>query len=105
MRLRCPRIKKRSEGNRDSDERDEQVLFHEKTKRLVALRHGITFIYPVGTEVVGDIQNLHVGEAHRMQGVIRRLNVGAMAPGTTSTINKDRSEEHTSELQSQSNLV
>src|SRR5579864_2170794 len=89
MRVR-PRIKESSEGKRDGSKRDEQILFHEKTKRLVSLCHRITLIYPVGPEVVGNIQNLYVGEAHRMQGVIRWLNVGAMAPGTTSTINEDR---------------
>src|SRR5579864_5392575 len=60
-----------------------------ETPSLIALRNGIAFFDPVSAEIIGDVQRLHVGEAQRTQRIIRRLNVWAMAPGATSTIDNN----------------
>ena len=49
----------------------------------------VAFVGPVGTEVVGDVERLDVGEAHGVEGVIGRLHVGAVSPGAASAIDDD----------------
>src|SRR5450631_1189117 len=59
------------------------------TQRLFSLRDGIAFVDPVCAEIVGNVEHLHVGEAHGLQGVICGLHVGAMAPGAAPAIQND----------------
>src|SRR5579864_3572125 len=66
-------------------------LFQEAPRYLVPFGNRITFFDPVRPEVVCNIENLHVGEAHCAHRVIGRLDVRTMAPGTTSAIKNDES--------------
>src|ERR1017187_1265545 len=60
------------------------------TQRLFPLRDGIALVHPVCTEIVGDVEHLHVSKAHGLQRVICGLHVGAMAPGAAPAIQNDK---------------
>jgi len=46
-------------------------------------------IGPVLTEIVGNGENLHLGETHAVKRLVRRTEGGAMGPGTAATIQND----------------
>ena len=56
---------------------------------LERLQRGIAPIHPVGFEIVVEVQDFHIGEAHRLQGIVSRLNVGAMGPRAAAAIEHD----------------
>src|SRR2546430_15029038 len=53
----------------------------------------------------GEIEHALVGQGRDLRQSRQRRNVGARARGDHGAARAQRSEEHTSELQSQSNLV
>ncbi|SPE28107.1 hypothetical protein SBA2_380014 [Acidobacteriia bacterium SbA2] len=46
-------------------------------------------IGPVLTEIVGDVENLHLDETHTVQRFVRGPESGAMTPGAAATIQND----------------
>src|SRR3954465_9334243 len=60
-----------------------------KQSGLLAFRDRIALVHPVAAEIVGNIEDLRVGEAQSVQEIIRRLDVGTVVPGTTSAIKHD----------------
>lgn len=64
-------------------------LIEAGSRALLSLGNGIALIHPVRTEIVEDIKYLHVGKTERVQGIVGRLDVRAVAPRTTATINND----------------
>src|SRR5215469_16334144 len=55
----------------------------------IAFRDQIALAHPIGAEVVGDVERLYVGETQRVQELICRVDVGAMAPRAASAIKHD----------------
>ena len=56
---------------------------------LFSFGDGVAFVDPIGAEVVGDVEGLHVGEAHGTKGVVSGLHVGTVSPGTASAVDHD----------------
>ena len=53
---------------------------------LVATFNRVAFVGPIRAEVVGQIENFHIGKAHRTQFCICWSEVRAMVQGTTAAI-------------------
>jgi hypothetical protein len=58
-------------------------------KDLLALFNGKPLIDPVLAEIVGDIKNLQLCEAHAVKGFVSRPQGRAMVPGAAPTIEND----------------
>src|SRR5579871_486895 len=56
---------------------------------LFSFGYRVAFVDPIGAEVVVDVEGLHVGEAHGVEGVVGRLHVGAVGPGAASAVDDD----------------
>src|SRR5450755_355073 len=61
-----------------------------RAQTLFSLRDGIAFVDPVCAEIVGNVEHLHVGEAHGLQCIVGGLHVGTMAPGAAAAIQNDK---------------
>lgn len=84
------------ESNHDGDRRNadnndfpQMSRVRERSQISVSLGGGIALVHPVRAEVVGDVEHLDVGETHRAQGIVGRLDVRAMTPRATAAINND----------------
>ena len=79
------------ESSDDGDRRDAYQNFLSKcrTQSLLSLGNCIALIYPIGAEIVSHVKHLDVGEAHRAQRIVGRLDVRTMAPGATTAIDHD----------------
>src|SRR5215472_3138716 len=55
----------------------------------IAFRDQIALAHPIGAEVVGDVEGLYVSETQRVQELICRVEVGAVAPRTAPAIKHD----------------
>ena len=53
--------------------------------------HGITFVYPVRPQIIGDVKHLQLLESLVVQGFVGRPDVRAVAPGAASAVNDDES--------------
>src|ERR1700739_1607972 len=62
-----------------------------RTQKLFSSRGWVAFIDPVRTEIVGNVENLHVGEARRLQGIEGGLHVRAMIPRAATAVENDGS--------------
>ena len=56
---------------------------------LVSLANWIAFRDPIHPEVIRNVENLHIGEAHCTQCIVGRLHVRAMVPGAAPAIQDD----------------
>src|ERR1700739_4470101 len=56
---------------------------------LFAFCEGQTGIDPIGAEIIGDVDDLHVGKSHGMELVIGRLGVRAFVPRAATAIDDD----------------
>ena len=71
--------------NRDNDNQQNEFSH----QNLLAFDGGIALIDPVGAEVVGDIENFQVGEAHRVELVVGGGDVGAAIPWAAAAVEND----------------
>lgn len=82
------------DGIKSSDDGDGrgayQNCFSEcRAQSLLSLGNWIALIHPICAEIVSDVKHLDVGEAHRAQRIVGRLDVRTMAPGATTAIDHD----------------
>jgi hypothetical protein len=57
---------------------------------LSTVLNRIPLAYPVGSEVIGDIEDLHVSKPKVMQLPERRSNVGTAIPRTATAVQHDK---------------
>src|SRR3974390_3826745 len=60
-----------------------------RAQRLFSLGDRVALIDPVRAKIVGNIKDFCVRESHGMQGVVGRLHVGTVRPGTAAAIEDD----------------
>lgn len=56
----------------------------------LSLGYRITFFHPVRAEIVRNVKDLHVLEAHGAEFLVGGIDLWTRTPGTTSTIEQDR---------------
>lgn len=75
--------------NADNDDFPQMSRVRKRSQISVSLGGGIALVHPIRAEVVGDVEHLDVGETHRAQGIVGRLDVRTVAPGATTAIDHD----------------